>query len=84
MKKRDWILIAVGVVILAFLWAAPKESTKHMPQDETHRHLYDLVKTDGKKTAEKFCEDCHKPDGVPFPENHPSKTRCLLCHKLDL
>jgi len=82
MKKRDWLLIAIGIAILAFLWAAPEESTTRIPKDETHLKFYDIVNKDGKKAAEKFCEECHKPDGVPFPENHPSKFRCLFCHKL--
>jgi hypothetical protein len=37
-----------------------------------------------KKAAEKFCEECHNPEGVaPLPENHPPKYRCLFCHKRD-
>jgi hypothetical protein len=35
-----------------------------------------------KKEAEKFCEECHSPEGVaPLPEDHPPKYRCLFCHK---
>lgn len=81
-KKRDLLLIAVGILILAFLWQAPPESTSRVPYDDIHRRFYDLVKTDGKKAAEKFCEECHHADGVPFPPGHPPKSRCLFCHKL--
>jgi hypothetical protein len=41
-----------------------------------------MVKAEGKKAAEKFCEECHNEDNVPFPEGHPAKYRCLFCHKL--
>ena len=82
MKKRDLFLIAGAVILLAVLWFAPAESTKPVPKDETHMRFHELVKTDGKKAAEKFCEDCHNDDGVPFPEDHPPKYRCLFCHKV--
>ena len=39
----------------------------------------------GKKEAEKFCGECHNPDGAaPLPDGHPPKYRCLFCHKKDL
>ncbi len=82
MKKRDLLLIAIGAAILIFLWAAPEETTTHVPYDDTHKKFYDIVQNDGKKAAEKFCEDCHNDDGVPFPEGHPPKSRCLFCHKV--
>lgn len=84
MKKRDILLIAGALAIIVFLWMAPEESTKPVPKDEIHLKFYDMVKTDGKKAAEKFCEDCHNADNVPFPEDHPSKFRCLFCHKIKL
>ena len=83
LKKRDFLLIAVAIVILAFLWQAPPESTSRVPFDEDHQRFYSLVKDEGKKAAEKFCEDCHNADMVPFPDGHPAKFRCLFCHKLD-
>lgn len=82
LKKRDLILIALAIGILIVLFMAPKETTKRVPYDDTHRRFHDIVKNDGKKAAEKFCEECHKPGGVPFPEGHPPKSRCLFCHKL--
>jgi hypothetical protein len=60
LKKRDFMLIGVAIVILAFLWQAPPESTSRVPLDDNHRQFHDLVKAEGKKAAEKFCEDCHK------------------------
>jgi len=82
LKKRDLILIALAIGILIVLFMAPKETTSRVPYDDTHRRFHDIVKNDGKKAAEKFCEECHKPGGVPFPEGHPPKSRCLFCHKL--
>ena len=85
-KKRLNILFYNLVFILVcgslflFLWNAPEETTKHLPTDNEHARF---LKMD-KKEAEKFCEECHNPDGVsPLPENHPPKYRCLFCHKRD-
>ena len=83
LKKRDFILIGIAIVILAFLWQAPPESTSRVPHDGDHERFFDIVASDGKKAAEKFCEECHNPDQVPFPEGHPSKYRCLFCHKME-
>ena len=83
LTKRDLALLAVAVIILAFLWQAPPESTSRVPYDDTHRRFYDIARDEGKKAAEKFCEECHHADGVPFPEGHPAKYRCLFCHKLE-
>ena len=84
MKKRDIFLLLGAIALLLFLWMAPEESTSPVPKDEIHLKFYDIVKTDGKKAAEKFCEDCHNADNVPFAEDHPSKFRCLFCHKVKL
>ncbi len=86
MKKRDVLVLLGGVVILLILWMAPAETTKHIPQDETHQKFYSMIQKDGtagKKAAEKFCQDCHNKDQVPFPAEHPPKLRCTFCHKLD-
>jgi len=86
-KKRTLIidlgLVIVAAIVLFFLFRAPPETTAHVPYDQDHQKYYDIVHAEGKKAAEKFCEDCHNPDGVPFAENHPGTRRCLLCHKLD-
>ncbi len=82
LKKRDLLLVGVAILILAFLWQAPPESTSRVPYDDTHRQYYDIVKSDGTKAAEKFCENCHNQEDLPFPEGHPSKYRCLFCHKM--
>ncbi len=84
MKTRDIILLIAASALLIFLWMAPEESTSPVPKDEIHLKFYDIVKTDGKKAAEKSCEDCHNKDNVPFPEEHPAKFRCLFCHKIKL
>jgi len=63
-----------------FLWNAPEETTKHMPNDEAHAKF---MKMD-KKEAEKFCDECHSSEGeYPLPKDHPPKYRCLFCHKRD-
>ncbi len=81
MKKRDILLLVGALAIVVFLWMAPEESTSPVPKDEIHLRFYDLVKTEGKKAAEKFCNDCHNEEQNPLPEDHPSKFRCLFCHK---
>lgn len=74
------IFIVVCGGLFLFLWRAPEETTKHLPNDENHATF---MKMD-KKEAEKFCEECHSPDGIaPLPEDHPPKYRCLFCHKRD-
>ena len=83
LKKRDFLLIGIAIVILAFLWQAPPESTSRVPYNDDHREFYDIVKAEGKKAAEKFCENCHNDESVTFPEGHPPKGRCLFCHKMD-
>lgn len=85
-KKRKNILLYnllfVGVCagLFIFLWNAPEETTKHLPNDEVHAKF---LKMD-KKAAEKFCDECHSPEGeAPLPKEHPPKYRCLFCHKRD-
>ncbi|MBW2485282.1 MAG: hypothetical protein JRF05_07985 [Deltaproteobacteria bacterium] len=74
------IFIVICAGLFMFLWNAPEETTKHLPNDDDHSRF---MKMD-KKEAEKFCEECHSPDGVsPLPQDHPPKYRCLFCHKRD-
>ena len=47
LKKRDFILVGVAILILAFLWQAPPESTSRVPFDDDHRQFHDLVKSEG-------------------------------------
>ena len=84
MKKRDIFLLLGGLLILGFLWMAPEETTKRVPKDETHQLMYDSFKKDGKKATGLLCQECHNQDGVPFLPEHPPKSRCLFCHKLQL
>ena len=75
------IFIAVCGGLFLFLWNAPEETTKHLPNDADHARFMQM----DKKTAEKFCEECHSTEGeAPLPENHPPKYRCLFCHKRDV
>ncbi len=84
MNKRDILLLLGALAIIVILWMAPEETTHPVPKDEIHLKFYDIVKADGKKAAEKFCEDCHNENDIPFPEDHPPKFRCLFCHKINL
>ena len=81
-RKRDILVLAIGVAIVAFLWIAPEETTHRVPTDENHLPYYEMVKKDGKKAAEKHCGECHNDQDVVFPKDHPPKFRCLFCHKL--
>ena len=81
-KKRGWwlhfLFLAGGAGILLFLWNAPPESTKKLPHNPDHERFFAMEK----KAAEKFCEECHQPQGTaPLPADHPPKYRCLFCHK---
>jgi uncharacterized paraquat-inducible protein A len=85
MKKaqiRDMALLAGAVALVVFLLNAPEETTHRIPADDTHAPYYEMIRKDGKKAAEKHCEECHNAQGVPFPAGHPAKARCLLCHKI--
>ena len=73
-----FILVCDGLFL--FLWRAPEETTKYLPNDEDHVRFMKMEK----KAAEKFCGECHSPDGVaPLDDDHPPKYRCLFCHKRD-
>jgi len=82
-KKKNTLLYNLAFLVicggvLLFLLNAPEETTKRIPQDETHLKFYSM----GKKEAEKFCEECHNKNGVvPLPDHHPPKYRVLFCHK---
>ena len=82
-KKRNILIynilfIVVCAGLFLFLWNAPEESTTYLPNDEDHAKFMKM----NKKEAEKFCEECHYPEGeAPLPEDHPPKYRCLFCHK---
>jgi hypothetical protein len=73
------IFIVLCLAILIFLLNAPKETTVKLPNDEQHSRFHALK---NKKEAEKFCGECHSPNGrVPLSDKHPPKYRCLFCHK---
>jgi cytochrome c5 len=82
MKKRDFIVLLGVAILIAFLMMAPEETTKPVPHNDTHAAIFTIVKSDGKKLAEKTCVQCHNDQGVPFPPEHPPKSRCLFCHKV--
>jgi hypothetical protein len=73
------LFIVVCIVILIFLLNAPKETTVKLPNDMQHIRFHAMK---NKKEAEKFCGECHSPNGkAPLSEKHPPKFRCLFCHK---
>ena len=72
------IFIVICGGLFLFLWSAPKETTPHLPNDDDHAEFMTM----DKKEAEKFCEECHSPEGgAPLMTEHPPKYRCLFCHK---
>ncbi len=72
------VFLFVCGALLIFLLNAPEETTKRLPQDDNHNKFHTM----DKKEAEKFCDECHNPEGeVPLPEGHPPKYRCIFCHK---
>jgi hypothetical protein len=84
-KKKNTLFINIAFlitsgVILIFLLKAPEKTTTSLPHDEDHNRFFAMKK----KAAEKFCSECHSPEGVyPLPEDHPPKYRCLFCHRRD-
>jgi hypothetical protein len=82
MKKVDLIVLAAVLVFLLILWAAPDEDFIYVPYDDSHEECITILRAEGKKATEKYCEECHSPDTLPLSENHPPKYRCLFCHKL--
>lgn len=83
-KKKNTLLINIAFILMsvglvAFLMRAPEETTARLPHDEDHTRFIGMKK----KAAEKFCTDCHNPEDMALPEDHPPKYRCLFCHKRD-
>ena len=81
-RLLDICLVLAGIVILIALLIAPPGTTPPLPDNPTHRPLASLARQQGKKSAEAYCQDCHNPDRVRFPDNHPEGRRCLFCHRL--
>lgn len=72
------LFAAVCLGVFLFLWNAPPETTAKIPHDQDHQRFFAMER----KEAEKFCEECHRPEGTsPLPSEHPPKYRCLFCHK---
>jgi len=81
-KKADLLFILGGVIIILIFLAAPPETTVYLPYDDEHKEFSAILRKEGKKATEKFCDECHNPEDMPLSENHPPKYRCLFCHKL--
>ena len=81
MKRADVIVLAAVLVVLLILWAAPDEDFIYVPYDDSHEECVTVLRTEGKRAADKYCEECHNPDDLPLSEEHPPKYRCLFCHK---
>jgi hypothetical protein len=89
-------LIAAIAGILFFITGNVK--TTPVPNNQIHKIAYDAAYQNApgpnassfkrafyrpdKVRAEAYCAPCHKEKGVPYPPNHPTKNRCLLCHIL--
>jgi len=80
-KKNSAIYTVIFFIICGsiflFLWNAPPETTVRMLRDDIHTKYYPM----DKKEAEKECQNCHNPQKIAFPKDHPPKYRCLFCHK---
>ncbi len=78
-KLINLAFFLVCVAILAFLLAAPEETTTPLPHDDIHEPFHAIA---DRKEAEASCLTCHGEDGeVPLPADHPPPFRCLFCHK---
>ncbi len=81
MKKTtilNILFVLVSAAILITLFAAPEETTSHLPKDNDHLRFFSMKK----KQAEKHCISCHAPGKIsPLSQDHPPKYRCLFCHK---
>jgi hypothetical protein len=83
-KKRDWLFIALVVVVIGIFYViSGEEKTTRVPQDEIHMRFREMAATEGKKATEKFCKECHNPQDMPLSEGHPPPFRCLFCHKFE-
>lgn len=70
------------ILLLAFLFAAPEETTTPLPADEIHAQ-FQAIKS--KKEADRLCVECHQENGsAPLADDHPPPYRCLFCHKRNL
>ncbi|MEZ4601580.1 MAG: cytochrome c [Syntrophotaleaceae bacterium] len=84
-KYRRFIdagLLLLGAAVLILLLMAPPATTPKLPANDIHQQFVETAVAHGKKTAEKGCGDCHNPDAIPLPDNHPAGYRCLFCHRL--
>jgi hypothetical protein len=82
--RRDWIFIAVTIVILGALFIGKgRLKSGSVPYDEKHARIYeDMNKGEDRAVIEKNCHACHGPQSVPLSKGHPPKEQCLICHKL--
>jgi len=82
--KRDWIFIAVIVVLLGTLFAGKgKIKSASVPYDDRHSpFLEKMIQGGDRIEVEKSCPTCHGVQGTPLSKGHPPKEQCLICHKL--
>ena len=80
--KKDWIFVAVIVVVLgALLVGKGKLKAGNVPSDDKHSQFYEaLNKGVVRIEIEKRCVDCHGIRSIPLPKDHPPKEQCLICH----
>ena len=84
LSGRDWLMVAVGVVLVAFLSVGVgKGKGKAVPRDERHTPVHLAVKGgQSQPQTEALCATCHGKSSLPLPKNHPPKEQCLICHPM--
>jgi hypothetical protein len=84
-KTRDLTFLAIVAAVFGVFYLISGDiKTARIPSDENHQQYLAVVQSDGKMAAEKFCGECHNPEGpapLPKDQNHSIKARCLICHK---
>ena len=81
--KRDWLFIAVIVVVLGAVFVGKgRMKSVAVPDDEKHAPFQAALKRGGdRQEIEKGCAVCHGLQGTPLSKGHPPKEQCLICHK---
>jgi len=76
LKLIKWIIFIIATIFafLTIFWLPRLErKIPPVPEDEIHLSI----------TTIKKCIECHIIDKKgPFPQNHPARRQCVVCHAL--